>query len=535
MAEKFGRFLRQHVLFFSCLFMTLLILIFCLLTAEAYWKRIERDFGRETANIARLLATDFDTTIRHVDGLLLNIASEYALLDKTSPDFPFQLHRMLKSHLPAGSSPIAFMGISDKNGMVIATSDIYPVPQTDISQSDTFRVQAQKPSHDALYISEPHVGRLSKQQVILISRPLKSDTGDFGGVVAASYKLEDFIQLIGRLDVQDVGFVGMVGRDGVIRVRLVAGQLSYGSRIRVAGPLMSRIEHGEKEGSFLEESILDHKKRFGYFATSQVSPMIVYVGYDYSYLENEYYHVIILLAAFWLVFSIATFGALFLFQRIGRLTEQRKLALLEATAAERQTILAQMHDSIGSSLAVLISHLDHATDWSGAKQTATQILTELRFLIDSVSDTAATLNVILASVRHRMASGLEHANLKLNWAVEELPNAPTLSAQCALHLRLMLKQALTNVMQHARARSVTVSASYDKAAKSVTISVTDDGCGFDTMSEPGGHGIQNIRARAKKITLPTVVDIDSKPGKGTRVRIKIEWPVESPRLASSDV
>ncbi len=121
-----------------------------------------------------------------------------------------------------------------------------------------------------------------------------------------------------------------------------------------------------------------------------------------------------------------------------------------------------------------------------------------------------------------MRSGIELAGIEFVWKVDDLPDLGPVSSKDALALRLLLMEALSNVMHHARARIVTLSASYDYACHRITIAVIDDGCGFDVAAVADGHGLRNMRARAKSMSLPTTLDIDSAPNMGTSVQITIE-------------
>ena len=60
------------------------------------------------------------------------------------------------------------------------------------------------------------------------------------------------------------------------------------------------------------------------------------------------------------------------------------------------------------------------------------------------------------------------------------------------------------------------------------VSVTDDGVGFDTgalLDERAHVGLRNIRERLR-VMVGGLLEIDSKPGKGTRVVVKIPKEVK---------
>jgi signal transduction histidine kinase len=116
-------------------------------------------------------------------------------------------------------------------------------------------------------------------------------------------------------------------------------------------------------------------------------PFHVYVGYDYSYIEMEYRKFVILLGGIWVLFSALVFGVVSFAERMANVRQQSRVIAVESILAERKRILLDMHDSIGASLAVLISHFNPGGgDWTTLKRKATQILTELRLLVDSIGE-----------------------------------------------------------------------------------------------------------------------------------------------------
>ena len=72
-----------------------------------------------------------------------------------------------------------------------------------------------------------------------------------------------------------------------------------------------------------------------------------------------------------------------------------------------------------------------------------------------------------------------------------------------------MMEALSNVIHHSHANTVTLSATHDKAARLLTITIADDGCGFDAATSTEGVGLKNMQARAKRLTWPTTIHIES--------------------------
>ena len=80
--------------------------------------------------------------------------------------------------------------------------------------------------------------------------------------------------------------------------------------------------------------------------------------------------------------------------------------------------------------------------------------------------------------------------------------------------------ALGNIARHARARRARIQLL--RLNGKVVLDVSDDGVGFATGDSATGHGLHNIRERA--FAVGGTVEITSRPGHGTRVRL--EMPAE---------
>jgi signal transduction histidine kinase len=81
------------------------------------------------------------------------------------------------------------------------------------------------------------------------------------------------------------------------------------------------------------------------------------------------------------------------------------------------------------------------------------------------------------------------------------------------------QEALGNIVRHAGARHVSVALMVGRAR--LTLSITDDGGGFDpAASAPAGHlGRVGMRERARAVG--GSLDVDSEPGRGTTLRLSV--------------
>lgn len=194
----------------------------------------------------------------------------------------------------------------------------------------------------------------------------------------------------------------------------------------------------------------------------------------------------------------------------------------QAVLRERQRIMADMHDGLGSGLIGLLSQVHgRKADLAQIEQRLADMLTDLRAIVDSLQPVEGDLGVVLGNIRYRMSQAIEASGVKFVWRVEPLPTLEGLTPDKVLSIQRIVLEALSNALRHAAASCVTVSASAVRERDAVVIVVADDGAGFDPAAMLRGIGLRNMRSRAQRIGMR--IGIDSAPGQGTRVCL--EFPL----------
>jgi signal transduction histidine kinase len=193
----------------------------------------------------------------------------------------------------------------------------------------------------------------------------------------------------------------------------------------------------------------------------------------------------------------------------------------QTLAAERQRLMRDMHDGLGSSL---MSSLVLVEQGRLAPTDVAKVLREciddLKLTIDSLEPIGSDLVTLLATLRYRLGSRLEGAGLRLDWRVADLPLLPWLDALAALEVLRILQEALTNVVKHSGARSIAISTAAE--GNEVRVLLVDDGHGFDVervRRESPGRGLLNLERRAAK--LGGSVRVASSPA-GTTVELVLK-------------
>ena len=90
----------------------------------------------------------------------------------------------------------------------------------------------------------------------------------------------------------------------------------------------------------------------------------------------------------------------------------------------------------------------------------------------------------------------------------------------------LVREALSNVARHSRASRVEVAVT--RIRRELCLEIRDNGIGFDPAAIASGrhHGLINLRERA--IAAGGRLEIDSRPGAGTRITVHIPIAAEGP-------
>jgi signal transduction histidine kinase len=204
----------------------------------------------------------------------------------------------------------------------------------------------------------------------------------------------------------------------------------------------------------------------------------------------------------------------------------RVLEREQARADERQRIMRDMHDGVGGQLAALVMTLRR--DGSATPELANRVeasLNDLRLIIDSLDDVvAADLRTALALFRERTGAWMRANGLACDFDVD-LPDIGGYGPRETLQVLRILQEACGNVVKHAAATSVRITARWiDDAtdvARPLRLTVSDNGRGFDPASGQRGRGMHNMRRRAEELGGRFTIDADAN---GTHVAIALPRP-----------
>jgi PAS domain S-box-containing protein len=212
---------------------------------------------------------------------------------------------------------------------------------------------------------------------------------------------------------------------------------------------------------------------------------------------------------------------------------QLSLAMQDVREAERTRIARELHDELGQALTALKMDVDLLDQQLPPERADLRERTAaMRELLDF---TVATTRRISSDLRPLVLDDLGLA-AAAEWLVQNVVRRAGLA--CDLHidpacaklgepyasaLFRVMQESLTNVVRHARARRVQVRLERAQAEgrASAALTVADDGVGMDgaARAKPRSFGLRGISERI--LLLGGEVEIDSRPGAGTRLRARI--------------
>ena len=176
----------------------------------------------------------------------------------------------------------------------------------------------------------------------------------------------------------------------------------------------------------------------------------------------------------------------------------RKLERGHAANEERQRIMQDMHDGVGSQLLTTLM-MAQSSELSQKNLVALlqECLDDMRLVIDSLSPDDRDLLPVLGNFRYRMESRFRALGLNFEWRHDEIPDSLELEPNTGLQVLRILQEALANTLKHAQAKNIRVELKF--SANLLGIRIIDDGIGFDGAGTSNGRGMNNMRTRAKKI------------------------------------
>lgn len=218
--------------------------------------------------------------------------------------------------------------------------------------------------------------------------------------------------------------------------------------------------------------------------------------------------------------------------RIVRGEDERRtgVRILDPQPDERAYFARELHDGLGqilTSLSLFARSIEgelkghQRRRLAALRVLADEALATTRSLAWSLRGTSAPPDGLSASLQSLAATIQSRTGLSIE-VDDELDTHFAVRVEAAVYK--IVEEALTNVMRHASAQSVTISLKH--GAGTLTVVITDDGDGFEpehrALTPGSGMGLLCMEERAR--LLDGTVRIQSAPGQGTVVEATLPIP-----------
>lgn len=208
--------------------------------------------------------------------------------------------------------------------------------------------------------------------------------------------------------------------------------------------------------------------------------------------------------------------------------EQIRLA---AAQEERHRLARDLHDSVKQQLFVIQTSAATAQermtgDQEGAVEAVRQVriasreaLAEMQAMLDQLQAEPLENSGLIEAIKQQCEAFGFRTGAKVEVDLGELPASEDLQPGVHETMLRVVQEALSNAARHARPAVVRVS--LRMGHNKVTLSVQDDGAGFEPLTVAPGMGLQNMRRRAGEAG--GSLEILSAAGTGTVVRFEVPY------------
>lgn len=188
----------------------------------------------------------------------------------------------------------------------------------------------------------------------------------------------------------------------------------------------------------------------------------------------------------------------------------------------RERIAGDLHDEVGSNLGSIQMFVDLAEGRSGASDELKRIQRIASETVSAVRDIVWLLRPEgdhrIGPVEHlRETSSIMLETLKWKFHANEHAWQVEFPEEANRHLFLFFREALHNILRHAKATNVEVRT--ESNSSHLLLMITDDGVGIDPARLERPATLRALRQRAE--ALGAGLHVESEPGKGTRLELDV--------------
>jgi diguanylate cyclase (GGDEF)-like protein len=190
---------------------------------------------RELENTVHLLTRHFDQQLEDFTIILKDVATRIRAGGVTSEWFRGQLstldwHEELRTEVSAYSD-VASINVFDANGVLTNSSEVWPVPDVNISDRDYFKAFKSEAETAPIRI-ELLRGRITGEWATIVAHKLTGPNGEFIGIVTRTILPAIFEKYFASVALREGAAISMYQRDGTLLARYPHIEHMMGSNVR---------------------------------------------------------------------------------------------------------------------------------------------------------------------------------------------------------------------------------------------------------------------------------------------------------------
>jgi len=282
-----------------------------------------------------------DRTFQAVDLVLVSIAEKIRGQASTHQDLRQFANRETNEFLKEKVAELPEMdtlGILDADGNRMNHSRDWPSRETDLFYQDYFQELKKNPRTDA-FVREPAQGGVTGAWVIVVARPVLSETGDFLGVAFATIAVDYFEKLFQATSFGEGYTAALLRNDGM----LLAGYPTAGGMAATASVLNRLDEFGSASSNPI--SPIDHQARIAAAHRLVHFPLVVVVTETEYAAFGDRLPIVATSTAIALMLIGIILGSAFLIARSWKQRDQLNAAALLNAAVENMPQGLAMYDA----------------------------------------------------------------------------------------------------------------------------------------------------------------------------------------------
>lgn len=214
---------------------------------------------------------------------------------------------------------------------------------------------------------------------------------------------------------------------------------------------------------------------------------------------------------------------LLLVNRYQVIARSRRLGEIEKV---RNAIARDLHDDIGSTLssinilsqlAIRANDRDASKHFNKIAEQSGRMMESMSDIVWSISPGNDSLEHVVSKMKEFAAEILEPKNITYRFSGDDSLKNTTLSLDKRKNLFLIFKEAVNNAAKYSGATDLEIT--FVRQGNTLSLSVSDNGGGFEPGTVKAGNGLKNMKERAR--ALSARFDFVTRVKQGTRVALEL--------------